>query len=94
MVIPQFHEIYEGFIKLGFKPKQASIKAHAVIRAHVLNEREDSESESDDEYDSRRVISKEIEKMRIKLAGLSNKYKQDKNLPLIIRYLTKAVKKY
>jgi len=95
MVVPQFPEVYEAFIKAGFKPKQASIKAHAVIRAHVLSQRTESESdEEDEEYDSRRVISRDIDKMRLHLATLSNKYKQDKNLPLAIRYLTKLLKKY
>ena len=96
MPVPQFPELYNGFIKAGFKPKQASIKAHAVIRAYVEQERgHEIDSESDeDEDDSRRVISRELEKMKLKIAKLSNHYKQDKKLPLMIKYISKVLKNY
>jgi hypothetical protein len=95
--VPNFPKIYNDFLKQGLRPHQASIKAHAIIRAHVESEKaENSESdeEEDDETDSRRVISKELEKMKLTAAKLSNHYKQDKKLLLLIKYITNILRKY
>jgi len=94
--VPNFPKIYNDFLKQGLRPHQASIKAHAIIRAHVESEKaEDSESdEEEDETDSRRVISKELEKMKMTAAKLSNHYKQDKKLLLLIKYITNVLRKY
>jgi len=94
--MPSFPEIYNNFIKQGFKPHQASIKAHAVIREHADANRSDSdeESDSDDEKDSRRVISKKLEQMKMEVAKLSNHYKQDKKLPYLINYINRVLKFY
>lgn len=94
--VPNFPKIYNDFLKQGLRPHQASIKAHAIIRAHVESEKaEDSESdEEEDETDSRRVISKELEKMKLTAAKLSNHYKQDKKLLLLIKYITNILRKY
>ena len=96
--VPNFPKIYNEFIRQGLRPHQASIKAHAIIRAHVESEKaensESDEEEEDDETDSRRVISKELEKMKLTAAKLSNHYKQDKKLLLLIKYITNILRKY
>lgn len=94
--MPSFPELYNGLIKKGFKPHQASIKAHAIINEHAKANRSDSdeESESDDEKDSRRVISKKLEQMKLEVAKLSNYYKHDKKLPYLINYINRVLKHY
>jgi hypothetical protein len=93
--MPSFPEIYNKFLKQGFKPHQASIKAHAIIREHADANRSDSDEEdSDDEKDSRRVISKKLEQMKMEVAKLSNHYKQDKKLPYLINYINRVLKFY
>ena len=95
MPVPQFPEIYNKFLKQGFKPHQASIKAHAVINEHAKSNRSDSdEEESDDEQDSRKVISKKLEQMKLEVAKLSNYYKQDKKLPYLLNYINRVLKHY
>jgi hypothetical protein len=92
--VPNFPKIYNDFLKQGLRPHQASIKAHAVIRAHAESERQDDSEEEEDETDSRRIISRELEKMKLTAAHLSNHYKQDKKLLLLIKYITNILRKY
>jgi len=91
--VPSFAKIFNSLTKKGVHPSVASAQAHSAIREYQRQYEDASDSEEEDEDDSRRIISSELVKMRTHLAKLLNKYKQDPTLPVVIRYLSRTLKK-
>lgn len=88
--VPIYSKIYNRLIKKGTDPVVANAQAKALIYYYNKQYNDDSESEEEDEDDSRSVISRDLTKMKLYLAQLLNKYKQDSTLPKVIKYLDKT----
>lgn len=92
--VPQYSKIYNNLIKNGTDPIVANAQAKASIYYYNKQYNDDDESDDDDdEDDPRRVISRDLNKMKLYLAQLLNKYKQDRTLPKVIKYLDKTANK-
>jgi hypothetical protein len=88
--VPSYPKIYNKLINKGTDPVVARAQAQALIYYYNKQYNDESESEEEDEDDSRRIISRDLIKMKLYLAQLLNKYKQDPTLPKVIKYLDKT----
>jgi hypothetical protein len=93
--VPDYRKIYKNLIEKGTDPAVASAQAHAAVYYYNKQYRDEGETESDeeDETDPRSIISRDLGKMKLHLAQLLNKYKQDKTLPKVIKYLAEMQNK-
>jgi hypothetical protein len=93
--VPSYSKIYNRLIERGTDPVVANAQAKALIYYYNKQYRDEGETESDeeDEDDPRSIISRDLGKMKLYLAQLLNKYKQDKTLPKVIKYLAEMQNK-